>query len=415
MRRLVLGSVVLVGVGCARVEVGRPAAATAAPEVRVALVLGATRVTLGGGSGLVVREPDGRELLRVPAGRTLAATWDRSGIALTVQESGGVRVMSTLPAILPEDPGGEGGVRVDGRDYRGAVVLMADPGGRGITAVNHVGVEEYLWGVVNAEMGRRGGSEQAALEVQAIASRTYAMRAIERFRDRPYDLVATIQDQAYGGMAAELPQGAEAVQRTRGQVLTYEGRLIDVFFSSTCGGRTAAGPEVFAGAAGIPYLVSVSDLDPHGEAWCVISPRFHWTEQWSGAALARTLRRSLPAAGITVDPDGPVRSIAVAARSASGRVARLAVRYGARQVEVQGAQVRQVLRPEGTVLLRSATFDLVASVAGGRVERLVVEGRGAGHGVGLCQWGTVGRARAGAGAPQILQAYFPGTEVQRLF
>ena len=58
---------------------------------------------------------------------------------------------------------------------------------------------------------------------------------------------------------------------------------------------------------------------------------------------------------------------------------------------------------------------LVANIAGGRVERLVAEGRGAGHGVGLCQWGTVGRARAGAGTPEILRAYFPGTELQRLF
>ncbi|MGE5231702.1 MAG: stage II sporulation protein SpoIID, partial [Deltaproteobacteria bacterium] len=80
-----------------------------------------------------------------------------------------------------------------------------------------------------------------------------------------------------------------------------------------------------------------------------------------------------------------------------------------------GPQVRQVLRSTSGDILRSTAFDLTLSRAGPRVTRLVAEGRGNGHGVGFCQWGAVGRARAGQDYRQILGAYFPGTDLERLY
>jgi stage II sporulation protein D len=85
-------------------------------------------------------------------------------------------------------------------------------------------------------------------------------------------------------------------------------------------------------------------------------------------------------------------------------------------IPVDGANaVRQLLRPPGGGLLRSSDFTLQAGQVGAGLDRLVAEGRGAGHGVGMCQWGAIGRARAGAGWAAILAAYFPGADLSRLY
>src|SRR6185295_8006446 len=99
--------------------------------------------------------------------------------------------------------------------------------------------------------------------------------------------------QVYGGASAETPEGRAAVDGTRGRILTYGGVPIDAFFYSTCGGRTADGTEVFR-AADRPYLRSVTDVADDGTAYCSISPRFRWHEEWTGEALRATLERTLP-------------------------------------------------------------------------------------------------------------------------
>ena len=91
------------------------------------------------------------------------------------------------------------------------------------------------------------------------------------------------------------------------------------------------------------------------------------------------------------------------------------IALGSGDVQVDGPLVRQVLRPGSGDILRSNTFDLNASRSGRRITRLVAEGMGNGHGVGFCQWGAVGRARAGQDYQRILAAYYPGTDLQRLY
>jgi stage II sporulation protein D len=110
-----------------------------------------------------------------------------------------------------------------------------------------------------------------------------------------------------------------------------------------------------------------------------------------------------------------VRDVYVAQRTASGRVGRLGITLRADHVMVDGPQVRQVLRPATGDLLRSAAFTLTATRAGQAISRLVAEGSGAGHGVGLCQWGAVGRARVGQDYRNILGVYYPGATLQRLY
>jgi stage II sporulation protein D len=269
--------------------------------------------------------------------------------------------------------------------------------------------------VISGEMGRRDPGEQEALRAQAVVSRTNAMRNHGRWRSDGFDLQPTVADQVYGGILAETPEAREAVDATKGQILTWGGQPIDAFFFSTCGGRTADGTEVFRGADR-PYLKSVPDLDGNGVAYCSISPRFRWHEEWTGDALLAMLRRSLPAVlAVPASRVDVVREVRVVSRTPSGRVGQLTIALGSGDVPVDGPLVRQVLRPGTGDILRSNTFDLSASRSGRRITRLVADGTGNGHGVGFCQWGAVGRAHAGQDYRRIVAAYYPGTDLQRLY
>jgi stage II sporulation protein D len=392
-----------------------PAEGPTEPQIRLGLVVGAPVATVSGTAGLSVSDPSGARLAEIPAGEVWRVT--PGGTGLVVLAPGGA---GTTPSELIEigSPDRDALVQVNGRPYRGAITALRDR--RGVTVVDRVSMETYLAGVVSAEMGRRSLTEQEALRAQAVVSRTFALRNLRRWQAQGFDLYATVADQVYGGAASETPEGRAAVDATRGRILTYGGVPIDAFFYSTCGGRTADGTEVFR-AADRPYLRSVPDVADDGTAYCSISPRFRWREEWTGEALRATLQRTLPpvaaAAGgaATASDVSEVRDVRVSYRTPSGRVGRLTIALRRGDVHVDEPNVRQVLRPISGELLRSNTFTLTVSGAGQRVTRLTADGAGAGHGVGFCQWGAVGRSRAGQDYQRILAAYFPGASLERLY
>jgi stage II sporulation protein D len=378
------------------------------PEIRVGIVVDAGSVNVGGLDQVSVTEPDGSPITTIPPGETWRIALVGQKLAL-VNPSGSVSSLFDGMSLVSLDPSIP--LRVNGKPYRGVADLLR--GRAGITVVNRLGLETYLEGVVSAEMGRRSWNEQAALEAQAVVSRTFAVQKLGRWRARGFDVRSSVADQVYGGSAVETPEGRAAVTQTRGQILTYNGAPIWAFFYSTCGGRTADGVEVFRGAIQ-PYLRSIADRAENGSAYCSISPRYRWREEWSDLSLRSTLERNLPAvAGVSSGAVRQVRDIRVARRTASGRVDQLAIALEGPEIQIAGSAIRQVLRPASGELLRSTAFTLVVTGAGERVTHLSADGMGAGHGVGFCQWGAVGRARAGQGYQQILAAYFPGTRVAR--
>jgi stage II sporulation protein D len=279
--------------------------------------------------------------------------------------------------------------------------------------VNRLGLEDYLRGVVPREVGSLSPRDHAAIEAQAVASRSYAVARLAAPRARSYDMSAGVADQVYGGADAERPASDAAVAATAGQVLRHDGRVADAPYHSTCGGSTAAPDEVWQEQFGAPYLRRVSDRDPaSGRAYCELSPRFTWRRTLdgpaAGAAIARYLD-ALPAErGRSV---GRVRGVRVGRRTPSGRVAELVLDTDAGARAVRGNQIRTALRGAGGEILHSTYFSVesVAVGADGRVARLTLDGAGNGHGVGMCQWGAVGRARAGHDYRAILRAYYPGT------
>ena len=202
--------------------------------------------------------PWGDWLLRV-GGRVerqrLVATFTAADGAVVLADETGKR---SLPSPVELAPAGVGTVVHGGAPYRGTLLLRAN--GRGtLTVVNVVALEEYLKGVVPAEMGPKVYDEPEALKAQAIAARSYAVRHRGESAAEGFDLCATPRCQVYAGIAVENPLSSLAVDATAGEVLLYGGDVADTLFTSTCGGRTEAAPDVFTRYASKehPYLASV--------------------------------------------------------------------------------------------------------------------------------------------------------------
>jgi stage II sporulation protein D len=217
----------------------------------------------------------------------------------------------------------------------------------------------------------------------------------------------------YGGVEVEKPVADAAVEETAGLVLLYAGRVVNAPYHSTCGGSTAEATEVWR-TSGEPFLQRVSDQVPGSDRYyCEPSPRFRWTEAYDArgldALLARYLRDfvSVPRGAI-----GEPRMIAVETRTPSGRVGALAIDTDRGRYVLRGNDIRYVLRRPGGEILNSTYFSVEPTVGpDGHITSLTIAGVGYGHGVGMCQWGAIGRAREGQDYRTILQTYYPGTTV----
>jgi len=338
-----------------------------------------------------------------------------------VPDTGGLRVVQP-DGSRSERHGGVSAVNVTenrfamagGRRYRGRVNVVRDASG--LTLLNRVPVESYLAGVLAGEIGIRRNDEEQALLAQAVVSRSFALKNRHRWEALGFDAWADVRDQVYNGVAGETPEVWSAVRRTAGEVLEYDGEIIEAYFHSTCGGSTAAVEEAFNTAQSRPYLRPVSDASGRGHSYCDLSPRFRWREEWDSAKLRAILSRTLPTV-MHVGGDGLQRitDVAVSRTGPSGRVGELRVVFEHGDIRVPGPEVRAVLRPESGRLLQSTAFQLSVTRQDGAVTRLVAAGAGSGHGLGLCQWGAVGRARAGQEYRKILTTYFPGTTIERLY
>lgn len=400
-----LAVVVAVVAACARpAAVGRIGKE---PDLRVGLAVGVTVVRVVGEGGIAAVE-HGSAVFRLPRRTEVRLVPEGRGIRVAEGASAGRYESLTFVSLQHGRF-----VVVDDRPYRGVVEVLAGAGG--LVVVNEVPLEAYVAGVVNAEMGRRARDERAALEAQAIASRTYALANRGKFGAEGYDLRAGVEDQAYGGVAAETEDGRAAVRATAGLVIAYRGALIAPFYHSTCGSATASPDEAFRSARRVPYLRPVSDRSPGGY-YCDRSPRFRWTVEWDGVSLRDILRRTIP---LVIGVDGArldvVRDVRVHRTGPSGRVGEMRVQVATGEIPVFGPDVRTVFQTPDGRTLGSTALELEVERRDGVVARLVARGAGWGHGVGMCQWGAVGRARAGQDARTIITTYFPGTTIDRWY
>ena len=297
--------------------------------------------------------------------------------------------------------------------YRGALMFVASDSA--ILVVNRLDVEDYLRGVLPLEIGARLTSDHAAVEAQAVAARSFTYTRMLASGTRVFDVRATESDQVYGGTSVETFWGDLAVAATAGWVLSYRGQVVTGPYHSACGGSTALPSEVWRGGQN-GFLQSVDDTSPQtGRPWCDLAPRAQWERRFSSTDLANAIARQAPA--YTTVPAGAaqsIRDVRVEGRTTSNRARALVLSTAAGDVTVRANDIRYVLRSPGGELLPSTAMSVTTErTAMGQLQSLVVRGRGNGHGVGLCQWGAIARARAGADFRAILKAYYPGAEITR--
>ncbi|MBK9517869.1 MAG: SpoIID/LytB domain-containing protein [Anaeromyxobacter sp.] len=266
-------------------------------------------------------------------------------------------------------------------------LVQVELGAAGLTVIEELPLDDYVAGVLSGELPRSFPPE--AQKAQAVAARSYALiRKIEaEAAGRGWHLGAGVLSQVYAG-AAPNPVARAAADATRGEVLVSGNEPVEAFFHAACGGATEGG--LAALGRDLPYLASV----PCGR--CNGAPGARWKLTRSGAELAR-------AVGLA----SPVSAVRVLERSPSGRAARVELAAGGRTVTLAAADLRQRL---GYGALASLAFEVSARRGG-----FTFEGRGQGHGAGLCQWGAAGLARQGKDYLEILAHYYPGARVVKLY
>jgi stage II sporulation protein D len=305
----------------------------------------------------------------------------------------------------------------NGHVWRGQAKLFLNARGT-ITLAARVPLETYLIGVVPAEIGGLADELLEAGRAQAVAARSYTLFYRGRRATEGFDIFGTVEDQVYVAMDGERPLATRCIESTRALVALRDGQPIRANYCSTCGGVSAEVWEAWPATA-VPYLVSHADA---GSAdYCGASPHYRWREEWEAGEFLRTVARWAPAQGVALPPGGlgDLVDVRVDARSRSGRVWRLVVSTTRGDVIVPAYSLRQVLRRPGTpgAILRSNLFrvDVRRDPSTRAARAVVMSGAGSGHGVGLCQTGALGMARAGKDANAILLHYYPGVDLTVLY
>jgi SpoIID/LytB domain protein len=372
----------------------------------------------------VVARPAGALVLSGPGGAPLGEA--EAALTVVVEDDAGFLVEAVEHGLA-------GGAAREDRTYRGRLYVALDAHGT-LAAIHGVPLEELLRGIVPSEMP--ASSPLEALKAQAVTARSNVLAQLGvRHLNDPFMLCAEVHCQAYRGDGARTPRTDEAVRATRGEALFERidraggrassappARLVDGVYSAMCGGHGEDNDAVW-GNAPSPSLRGHPDAPPEeaarwpaglgrdadvraflampSSAYCRLPAarrdRFRWERRLDAARL-RELGEAL---GV-----GRIRELRVVARGVSGR---------ARSVRVEGERGAVVLGPE--LRIRRALGDLPSAlfVVDRDGDALVLSGGGWGHGVGLCQWGAVGRAMSGQGYAEILRAYFSGAETARIY
>ena len=292
--------------------------------------------------------------------------------------------------------------------YAGGLKFIVE--GDKVRAVNLVGMEDYLLSVISSEM--KASASPDLLKAHAVISRSWLLARMEDHSAHDnFDVCSDDHCQRYQGLTMAAGESVRtAIDETWGQVLRYRGALCDTRYAKCCGGRT----ELFSTCwedIDYPYLQSVED------PWCdcendeilaqVLNDYdqqtrdFHdWTVRYEPAELAALVRERT---GIDF---GEIKALESVERGPSGRIKYLRI-VGARRTEVLGKElkIRRALSPSH---LKSSAFSVERDPGGA----FVLRGRGWGHGVGLCQIGAAVMAARGFDYRQILQHYYPGTDVE---
>ncbi len=274
-----------------------------------------------------------------------------------------------------------------------------------INAINTVDMEDYLRGVIPYEIGQLDSSRFEALKAQAVAARTYAYKHYNSRESLGFDVFADTKDQVYKGLQSATALTDSAVKQTRGEVMMYNGEFITAYYHSTCGGVSET-MDTWE-KPNLPYLKSKPDLRPDGTPWCRESSYSKWERSFESDELTKLFVQNAKESKAKVSPFKNVKDIVIKDQLKSGRILTLAVTTDIETFEVRGDKVRWLFRKDGTIL--PSSFFTVKKDG----TKWILEGKGFGHGVGMCQMGVRARAQAGQSYIEILSHYYPGITLER--
>ncbi|WP_159783421.1 SpoIID/LytB domain-containing protein [Sodalinema gerasimenkoae] len=319
------------------------------------------------------------------------------------------------------------------RTYGGQMQLQPNAYGS-YTLVNTVPIETYLRGVVPHEIGPN--APYAAVEAQAIIARTYALRNLHRFAIDEYELCADTHCQVYWGLDNTVSRADQAIAATSGLVLTYNNEPIDALYSSTTGGVTSPFEDVWLGESR-PYLVA--RVDAPTSIWDLANNplnyeenfrkfmtlqegfnesdwnTFRWRESTSLEEMTEFLKRYYRRNNRAINFK-EVQEVAIVERSPSGRVLKMTITTDAGVIEIPNDEIRNAFYPPiSTFFYIEPMYDEDDEDEDEQVlDGYTFVGGGFGHGVGLSQTGSYNLANLGWSSAEILEFYYPGTQLQPL-
>lgn len=272
---------------------------------------------------------------------------------------------------------------VNGNRYRGEIEIVKN--GHKVKVINIIDLEEYLYGVLKNEMTDKAPIE--SLKAQAVIARTFAVANLKKHeKEDGYNLCSTTHCQVYKGMDTETDNIIKAVNETKGQILTYNGAVAEVFYHAWCGGITASAKSVWG--RDISYLTEV--YDPFCKK---MYPNDEWTYTLSLNEIKNIMNRN----GLNI---GEISSLETGAKGNGGRVNEVIIRHTNGVDTISSNKLRLLL---GSDKIWSTIFTISSNG-----NRVTFQGKGKGHGVGLCQRGAVTMGELGYNYKQILGFYYPG-------
>ncbi|MBN1354188.1 MAG: SpoIID/LytB domain-containing protein, partial [Candidatus Omnitrophica bacterium] len=298
---------------------------------------------------------------------------------------GGKEFMIYGIRIIPKK---DAAIFIDRKCFRGVVDVIRTEKMK-LLVINHLDVEKYLYGVLQHEVPYYWPME--AIKAQAVVARTFALYRMEIMQTKDFDVTCDVYSQVYGGKSGEKRRVKKAVDMTRGMILTYDGMILPAYYHSICAGHTED--------AGIVFGIDLPPLKGKPCPYCKGARRTAWKAMFS----LKDIEKHLNDYGIKVKG---ISDIEEGRKDRSGRLETVKIKDKEGQKEIMGFKLRLALGPNS---IKSTNFSIIVTPGG-----VVFNGKGWGHGVGMCQWGAFGMAKRHFNYKEILAYYYPETRIIKI-
>jgi stage II sporulation protein D len=338
-----------------------------------------------------------------------------SGNGIAIAERGRESFEKNLSKIYFEPKNKGFWIALNGKKYRGVLEVTFIPQRKSMLVLNIINVEDYLKGVIPAEIGRKNSGDKEAVKAQILAARTYALSHLGQYTEDGYDLVATVQDQIYNGLEDEDPLINKLIDKTKGQVITYQGKLIRAYYYANCGGKTENIEEVWDKPRE-DYLIGVDDDEN-----CSWGKNFSWEQSWTKEQLEQRLVSFLKEIDTIYHYNRDsinLYDLQIMEKTFSGRIKILKAVTDQGEFNIYKDRIRWFLRitSNGNSILPSTKFELmVEKDENGLLTKAFAKGFGNGHGVGMCQIGAIGMSRKKISYDKIIKHYYPGVKLAKFY